>query len=102
MTTAAILLMLSQAPATGCEVKRDKHGRIKRSQNMKAAFRLLHPCPATGKTTGKCEGYVIDHIWPLCAGGCDVPQNMQWQTKAESVRKDRLEWKMCREQADEE
>jgi hypothetical protein len=54
-------------------------------------FRRENPCPATGKTTGACPGYVIDHIVPLKRGGADNPENMQWQTKAEASAKDRWE-----------
>lgn len=66
-----------------------------RSFTAKAHFALTNPCPSTGESTPHCPGYVIDHIWPLCAGGKDVPQNMQWQTTAESYKKDYLERKLC-------
>jgi hypothetical protein len=95
---AAILLslpLLAQA-----EICRDDHGRICRSQAMKRAFMRSHPCPATGLTRGACKGYVIDHIDPLCAGGADSPENMQWQTKAESLKKDRWERSICKGMAD--
>ena len=60
------------------------------------AFRRDHPCPATGKTTGACPGYVVDHPWPLCAGGPDEPSNMRWQSIADSYRKDALERAACK------
>lgn len=60
------------------------------------AFRKTHPCPATGKATGPCKGYVVDHIQPLCAGGPDHPSNMQWQGVKEAKEKDRWEWSVCR------
>ncbi len=72
-------------------VPRDSHGRIKRSTRAKDAFRHSHPCPSTGKTTGACPGYVIDHIRPLKEGGVDDPSNMQWQTKAAAKEKDKWE-----------
>ena len=59
-------------------------------------FRKDNPCPVTGQTRGACPGYVVDHIVPLCAGGDDDPSNMQWQTKEESLDKDRTEWALCR------
>jgi hypothetical protein len=74
---------------TFCE--RDSRGRIKRGESATNTFRRLNPCPATGKTTGRCSGYVIDHIVPLKGGGPDAPFNMQWQTKAEAKAKDRAE-----------
>lgn len=65
-----------------CE--RDIHGHIKRSLEAKHEFKLQHPCPSAGKSKGRCEGYIIDHIVPLKHGGADVPSNMEWQTIQES------------------
>jgi len=70
-----------------------------RSAKAKSDFRAKHPCPATGKSSGACPGYVIDHIKPLCAGGPDRPSNMQWQTVAAAKVKDREERKMCSQHA---
>jgi hypothetical protein len=39
-------------------VQRDSHGKIKRSKAAKSAFERQTPCPSTGKTSGKCPGYV--------------------------------------------
>lgn len=61
------------------------------------AFRHDHPCPANLHSKGKCPGYIVDHVIPLCAGGADNPGNMQWQTKGEAIKKDREEWRQCRE-----
>lgn len=68
-----------------------------RSAAERKEFQRSNPCPSTGKTTGKCPGYVVDHIVPLCAGGADSPANMQWQELAESRAKDKQEWRQCRE-----
>lgn len=67
-----------------------------RSSSEVRAFKHEHPCPETGKTRGKCPGYVVDHIIPLCAGGADDPSNMQWQEKVASKIKDKEEWRTCR------
>ena len=72
-------------------VTRDSHGRIKRSETAKRDFEHRHPCPSTGKTSGTCLGYVIDHVVPLKRGGADAPTNMQWQTKDAAKEKDRWE-----------
>lgn len=72
-------------------VKRDKKGKIARSAKAKDEFKKSHPCPSTGKTSGACPGYVIDHISPLKRGGADSPSNMQWQTKADAKAKDKWE-----------
>jgi len=72
-------------------VPRDTHGKIARSASAKHAFRLRHPCPSTGRTSGACPGYVIDHVVALKHGGADAPSNMQWQTEAAAKAKDRWE-----------
>jgi len=77
-------------------VKRDKNGKIKRSSAAKAAFEREHPCPSTGKSNGRCAGYVVDHRMPLECGGPDNPSNMQWQTTAEAKEKDKTE-RSCRQ-----
>src|SRR5207244_4509340 len=77
--------------ATSSSVKRDKHGRIKRSSAAKHSFERQHPCPSTGRTSGRCPGYVVDHVRPLECGGADAPSNMQWQTVAAGKAKDRTE-----------
>lgn len=56
-------------------------------------FMRLHPCPANGAKSGPCPGYIRDHIVPLCKGGRDTVDNMQWQTIAEAKWKDRWECK---------
>jgi hypothetical protein len=76
--------------------ERDENGRIKRSESAKHEFMLLRPGPSTGRTSGSCPGYVIDHIRPLACGGADDPSNMQWQTKEAAKAKDGWERKGCR------
>jgi hypothetical protein len=67
-----------------------------RSHAAIAAFKRQQPCPGTGRASGPCSGWTIDHIEPLCAGGADDPSNMQWQTTAEAKVKDKQEWARCR------
>ena len=69
--------------------------RTVRSASTIAEFKRQQPCPSTGQSRGACPGYVVDHIEPLCAGGPDVPSNMQWQTAGEAKAKDKLEVKRC-------
>lgn len=66
-------------------VKRDKNGKIVRSEAAKHEFMRL-----TGYPHGR-PGYVVDHIIPLKRGGCDCPANMQWQTIEAAKAKDKWE-----------
>lgn len=86
----AVLLVLSLAIAAPVDA------RPTRSAKTKAEFKLEQPCPSTGKSRGPCPGYVVDHVRPLCAGGADLPSNMQWQTVADAKIKDREERRECR------
>jgi len=72
-------------------VHRDSHGRIERSAKEKRDFQKSHPCPSTGRASGGCPGYVVDHVTPLKRGGADRPENMQWQTIKQAKEKDRTE-----------
>src|SRR5262245_17566056 len=76
-------------------VERDGHAKIKRRESAKHDFMVLHPCPVTGRMSGKCPGYVIDHVNPLACGGADDSSNMQWQTKEAAKAKDKWERKGC-------
>ena len=67
----------------------------KRSDAARHAFAKGVACPATGKFALPCPGYIIDHIMPLCAGGADAPDNMQWQTVSDAKKKDVLEVRAC-------
>jgi hypothetical protein len=76
-------------------VQRDSHGRIKRSAAAKNDFKQQHPCPSTGRSSGACPGYVVDHVRALECGGPDNSSNMQWQTIAAGKAKDKTE-RNCR------
>lgn len=60
------------------EIPRWSDGTIKRSDAIRAAFQITHPCPSTGKSHGPCPGWEVDHVVPLGCGGCDAVWNMQW------------------------
>src|SRR6266581_1744485 len=72
-------------------VQRDSRGKIARSSSARHDFQRSHPCPSTGRSSGACPGYVIDHVKPLKRGGQDAPSNMQWQTKQAAKEKDKTE-----------
>jgi hypothetical protein len=86
---------IAEGYSADSSVQRDSHGKIKRSKAAKSAFERQTSCPSTGKTSGKCPGYVVDHINPLECGGADAPSNMQWQTIADGKAKDKTE-RSCR------
>lgn len=85
----AILLALAVALPTAEASPHRSHAAV-------AAFKRAQPCPATGQPRGRCPGYIVDHVVPLCAGGPDKPSNMQWQTVADAKAKDRTERAMCK------
>jgi hypothetical protein len=94
MKYLAILLLLvlpAEASKRCATCPRDSRGKIQRSYHAKHEFRKSNPCPATGKTTGKCRGYVIDHVKPLECGGADSKGNMQWQSRGDAAQKDKTE-----------
>lgn len=70
--------------------------QIKRDRSHVRAFRAEYPCPATGQKRGACPGYHVDHITPLCAGGPDRPDNMQWITKEDHRFKTFVDVRECR------
>lgn len=67
-----------------------------RSSFERHAFVKDQACPATGENRLPCPGYQIDHIKPLCAGGADHKDNMQWITIADHKTKTRLDVATCR------
>ncbi|SRR5712691_10370232 len=85
---AAVLALVMAAPFASARTHRDPAQR--------AAFMKQYPYPSRGKIKGRCPGYVVDHIKPLCAGGPDAPSNMQWQTVEQAKNKDRLERERCK------
>lgn len=89
--TAASAKASSHSKAKCAACIRTSKGKIKRSATAIHEFRKSHPCPSTGRPTGACKGYVIDHVVPLKRGGADAPSNMQWQTTAAAKAKDRVE-----------
>ena len=92
LAAALLLALLPLAAEATCPV-------VHRSQAVRREFRRQHPCPATHLTTGRCEGWVLDHIVPLClgaeAGGIDAPSNLAWQTRQAAAAKDAQERAAC-------
>lgn len=70
---------------------RTPSGKIKRSPEARYEFKHSQACKSTGRSSGACPGYVIDHVQALKHGGADAPYNMQWQTKEAAKEKDKRE-----------
>lgn len=66
-------------------------GADTRHASVARAFRAL-----TGYPLGRA-GMIVDNKIPLCAGGPDTIDNLQWQKVAESYVKDTYERALCRE-----
>jgi hypothetical protein len=78
-------------PRDQARAQRGRTMAVQWSAAVRREFQRLHPCPSTGKLTGGCPGYAVDHIIRLKRGCADAPSNMQWQTVAEAKAKDRIE-----------
>lgn len=89
------LLLLVAASSFAMAADGDEGSQEHRSREVAAAFQRGNPCPATGRRSGACPGWVRDHIVPLCAGGADAVSNMQWQSVAAAAAKDRVERAYC-------
>lgn len=76
----------------------EANAKVVRSRAPLLEFRKHNVCPGTNRLEihTPCVGYVIDHKWPLCAGGADSPENLQWQTIEQAKIKDKLELEVCR------
>ena len=64
---------------------------VARSRAQKRLFAATHLCPSSHRYGLPCPGNVIDHIDPLACGGPDLASNMQYQTLAEGLAKDKVE-----------
>lgn len=67
-----------------------------RSRAVRAEFMRLQPCPATGQPRGACPGYQVDHRTPLCLGGTDRVDNLQWLSVEAHKRKTKTDVRLCR------
>ena len=79
------------APATataapGTAAKSPPPSRPPRASSAKENFRKASPCPSTGRSSGSCPGYEVEHMNPPACGGADSPGNMQW-VPASAARK---------------
>ena len=85
----ALIFIAVAALSTGAEAG------FARSKKVLREFVNQQACPSTGQHRLPCPGWVIDHVWPLCAGGLDAVENLQWQTREAAKEKDKWELKEC-------
>lgn len=86
-TTAAALLAMAACTCFAAD----------RSRAVRADFQRTHPCPSTGRSSGPCPGYQVDHRIALCAGGADRAGNLQWLSLEAHRRKTRQDIAECRQ-----
>ncbi len=67
-----------------------------RDAAVRYEFRKAHPCPSTGKRTGRCPGYQIDHTVAIMNGGADTVANMQWLANDAHRAKTREDFLVCK------
>lgn len=68
---------------------------IVRSTTEITHFKKHNVCPSTHTYSTSCPGYVVDHAMPLCLGGSDKEDNMQYQEYKDSLKKDAAEKTIC-------
>lgn len=95
-TGAAAATTLALGAATFLVFVPPSDARPARSQPAVAEFRLANPCPATGRATGRCPGYVVEYIVPPCADGENAPDNLRWLTLADARSNGTWEREYCR------
>lgn len=88
-TLSFVLALSAAAPAIA---------RIPRDRAEVRDFRYEQPCPANGLRRGACPGWQVDHITPLCAGGADKRENMQWISVEDHRFKTLVDARECRRQ----
>lgn len=86
-----VALLISLAIVDG-----DAQAKTTRNVAELRAFQRAMPCPSTGLHRGPCPGWQIDHVEPICAGGADRRDNMQWMTLQEHKWKTRTDVRVCR------
>ncbi len=85
LVTVVVLLLVLVLLARFAEA-----GTVRSSTTVRQFVRA-NPCPATGLRKMPCFGHVVDHKRSLGSGGADSPANLQYQTRPDSLRKDREE-----------
>jgi hypothetical protein len=83
----AVAIALAITPQTSASTER--------TARAKYQFRKANHCPATGNVVGPCPGWIADHRIPLCSGGADSPDNIQWITREAARIKDRADIARC-------
>lgn len=100
IVTLSVIVSFSTITHADTKYKETRYcDSYERSSSVVRAFKKMHPCPATGKTSGSCSGWSVDHVIPIAVGGCDSVSNLQWlpneiKSCAGTICKDRWERKV--------
>jgi len=75
-----------------------------RNPAVREAFVAANPCPDPAARAivellwlrpGACPGWEVDHAEPLCAGGADAIENLQWLTVEQHRLKTKIDVRRC-------
>lgn len=91
MIKLALIVALSLAGTLSAQA-------AERSRAVRAEFQRSNPCPATGATRGRCDGWQVDHVRSLCSGGVDHPTNLAWISVEDHKRKTVNDVAICKAQ----
>lgn len=90
------LAMILAVAGTIAAAAESADAATRRSMSERAAFQRENACPITGRHRGACPGWEIDHVRPLCAGGPDRRENMQWLDVPRHREKSKADRRLCR------
>jgi hypothetical protein len=80
------LLLASPAAGAARGGKSTGTGFREIERQLRESYQRTHPCPATGRTTGNCPGYVVGYILLPKFGGTYQQSNMRWMTEEEAEK----------------
>ena len=83
---ACLALLLAPGAGAARGGKSTGSGIQEIQRERRLAFQRSHPCPATGRTSGNCPGYVVGYALLPKYGGKYDESNMRWMTESEAVQ----------------
>lgn len=80
------LLLASPAAVAARGGKPSGSGFRELERQFRESYQRSHPCPATGRTSGNCPGYVVGYVVLPKHGGTYQQSNMRWMTEEEAEK----------------